>query len=90
LRSVLEVLDRRRPERQLADWLPAAECRGLLREAETGPAGPWRLRSVWPSVPAQGVVEVCATVEVGARTRAMVGRFERAEREWHCALLRMV
>jgi hypothetical protein len=86
LRLVLEVLDRRRPERQLEDWLPVGERRMLLQEAETAPANRWRLRSLRPSV----VLEVCATVQVGARTRAMVGRFECTDREWHCALLRMV
>jgi hypothetical protein len=90
LRLVLEVLDRRRSERQLADWLPSEERRMLLREAETDSAGPWRLRSLRPSAPVPGVLEVCATVQVGVRTRAMVGRFELAGREWHCALLRMV
>jgi hypothetical protein len=66
LRLVLEVLDRRRPERQLEDWLPVGERRMLLQEAETAPAGRWRLRSLRPSLTFLAFLIVRRVVLVGA------------------------
>lgn len=87
MRLVLEVLDRRRPPSHLENWVPIADFRALVREEH---AGPRRLRSVRPSAPLPGVLEVCATFDVEGRARAMVGRFEFASQEWRCTLLRML
>lgn len=87
MRLVLEVLDRRRPQTHLENWVPIGDFRTLLREEHPGPR---RLRSVRPSAPLPGVLEVCATFDVDERARAMVGRFEFGEQEWRCTLLRMI
>lgn len=87
MRLVLEVLDRRRPQTHLENWLPIADFRALMREEHPGPR---RLRSVRPSAPLPGVLEVCATFDVDERARAMVGRFEFSGQEWRCTLLRMI
>lgn len=87
MRMVLEVLDRRRPQSHLESWVPLADFRALMREEHPGPR---RLRSVRPSAPLPGVVEVCATFEVDERARAMVGRFAFSGQEWRCTLLRMI
>lgn len=87
MRVVLEVLDRRRPPSHLESWVPIADFRTLVRDEHPGPR---RLRSVRPSTPVPGVLEVCATFEVEGRARAMVGRFEFARQEWRCTLLRMI
>ena len=72
MRVVLEVLDRRRPPSHLESWVPIGDFRALAREEHPGPR---RLRSVRPSAPVPGVLEVCATFDVEGRARAMVGRF---------------
>lgn len=87
MRLVLEVLDRRRPQSHLENWAPIADFRALIRDDRVGPR---RLRSVRTCTPMPGVLEVCATFDVHERARAMVGRFEFAEREWRCTLLRML
>lgn len=87
IRLVLEVLDRRRPQSHLASWVPIADFRALAKEEHPGPR---RLRSVRPSTPMPGVLEVCATFELDGRARAMVGRFEFACLQWRCTLLRMI
>ena len=87
MRLVLEVLDRRRPQSHLENWAPASDFRALIRDDRVGPR---RLRSVRSSTPMPGVLEVCATFDVHERARAMVGRFEFADAEWRCALLRML
>ncbi|HEX4224217.1 MAG TPA: Rv3235 family protein [Pseudonocardiaceae bacterium] len=87
MRLVLEVLDRRRPQAHLESWVPIGDFRALIREEHPGPR---RLRSVRPSTPLPGVLEVCATFDVDERARAMVGRFEFGQQEWRCTLLRML
>lgn len=87
MRVVLEVLDRRRPPSHLESWIPIGDFRVLMREEHPGPR---RLRSVRPSTPLPGVLEVCATFEVEGRARAMVGRFEFFGQEWRCTLLTMI
>jgi hypothetical protein len=87
MRVVLEVLDRRRPPGHLESWVPIGDFRALIREEHPGPR---RLRSVRPSTPVPGVLEVCATFEVEGRARAMVGRFEFSGQEWRCTLLTMI
>lgn len=87
MRLVLEVLDRRRPQTHLENWIPIGDFRTLIREEHPGPR---RLRSVRPSAPLPGVLEVCATFDVDERARAMVGRFEFGQQEWRCTLLRML
>jgi hypothetical protein len=87
MRLVLEVLDRRRPQSHLENWVPIGDFRALVREEN---AGPRRLRSVRPSAPLPGVLEVCAMFDVDERARAMVGRFEFSGQEWRCTLLRMI
>ena len=87
MRLVLEVLDRRRPQSHLENWVPIADFRALVRDEHPGPR---RLRSVRPTAPLPGVLEVCAMFEVDERARAMVGRFEFSGQEWRCTLLRMI
>jgi hypothetical protein len=87
MRLVLEVLDRRRPQTHLENWVPIGDFRALVRDEHPGPR---RLRSVRPSTPLPGVLEVCATFDIDERARAMVGRFEFGLQEWRCTLLRML
>jgi hypothetical protein len=90
LTGVLEVLDGRRPAGQLADVLPCQSQRELLVTALAAGPGPRTLRSVHASRTAVDVLDVCARIEHGGRSRAMVGRLVVRDGKWEFTLLSMV
>lgn len=92
LRSVVEVLDGRRPLVQIQHSLKPqlyAAWQTRLRNMTDMMRG-LSLRSVHTYQPAEGVIEVCATVERGQQVQALVARLERNKRGWVCVFLRVV
>lgn len=93
LGAVLEILDGRRPARQLDELLPLSRQRILLGGTARVPGaagGARRLRSVHPARIAAGVVELCGTVEQGDRARALVARLELRGGRWRFTLITLV
>lgn len=90
LTGVLEVLDGRRPAGQLSDVLPCKYQRALLTTALAAGPGPRTLRSVHVSRTAADIVDLCARIEHGGRSRAMTGRMVVREGRWEFTLLAMV
>jgi len=89
LRMLLEVLDGRRPARQLADRLAPAAL-GCLHGADRGAGGQRRLASLRICQPAIGVGEVAAVYRLSGRARAVAARFEcGADSVWRCVALRL-
>lgn len=92
LRSVVEVLDGRRPLVQIQHSLKPqlyAAWQTRLRNMTDMMRG-LSLRSVHTYQPAEGVIEACATVERGQQVQALVTRLERSKRGWVCVFLRVV
>jgi hypothetical protein len=88
--GVLEVLDGRRSVGQLGRLLPCRWQRTLLTTAlATGP-GPRVLRSVHLSRTTEKVVDLCARVDHGGRSRAMAGRLELKHERWEFTMLALV
>ncbi|HEX4703267.1 MAG TPA: Rv3235 family protein [Pseudonocardiaceae bacterium] len=90
LAGVLEVLDGRRPIGQLADVLPRRHQKALLTEANATGPGPRTLRSLHLSRTATDVVDLCARIDHGPRSRAITGRLELRQGHWQFTLLAMV
>ena len=90
LTGVLEVLDGRRPAGQLLDVLPCKYQRALLTTALAAGPGPRTLRSVHVSRTAADIVDLCARIEHGGRSRAMTGRMVARDGRWEFTLLAMV
>jgi hypothetical protein len=94
-RGVAEVLVRARNVDQLRDLatfevirvIERAACRQPHRDGRR-PAQP-RLRSVHLGSPDAGVVEACAVVDGGVRTRAFAFRLEYARDRWRCTVLQL-
>lgn len=92
LNAVCEVLDGRRPLRQVGPLLslPVQEAirtrvrrRGVVDTA-------LRLRSLRTCSPAPDVIEVCATLTCGPRVRAAAARIEVRHGSWLCTALRVL
>jgi hypothetical protein len=90
LTGVLEVLDGRRSPGQLAGVLPWRYQRALLTTALAAGRGPRHLRSVHLNRTARDVVDLCARVEHGGRSRALAGRLALRRGRWECTLLELV
>ena len=91
VRPLLEVLEGRRPLRQLTPLL-APDV--LQRLASTLSPGARRLRNsdlrlhkVRACVPAAGVIEACAVAQAGPRFRAVALRLEHRDERWRCTAL---
>uniref|UniRef100_UPI0006E2B24B Rv3235 family protein n=1 Tax=Peterkaempfera griseoplana TaxID=66896 RepID=UPI0006E2B24B len=92
---LVEVLSGVRPAGQLSRHTTHTAYGELTRLVQRGTlrAGPGQarpvVRRVYDSAPAPGVLEVCARVESGARSRMVVFRLERHPRsqQWQCAAL---
>lgn len=87
LTAVLEILDGRRPVAQLAEILPRRSHQRLL--AACGP-GPRILRSLHLMRTTGEVVDLCARVDLGMRSRALTGRLEHLAGRWHFTFLAVV
>jgi hypothetical protein len=90
LTGVLEVLDGRRSPGQLAGVLPWRYQRALLTTGLATGRGPRHLRSVHLNHTARDVVDLCARVEHGGRSRALAGRLALRRDRWECTLLTLV
>ena len=90
LTAVLEVLDGRRPVGQLAEILPRRSQAMLLNAQRVGGPGSRTLRSVHLSRTTADLVDLCARIDQGRRSRALTGRLERRDGRWQFTLLAMV
>ena len=94
-RGVAEVLVRARNIDQLRDLATFEVIRVIERAAGrqqhlTGRRPPQpRLRSVHLGSPTAGVIEACAVVDGGVRTRAFAFRLEYVRDRWRCTVLQL-
>jgi hypothetical protein len=94
--GMIETAGGRRPLHQLAAMLSPSVSRGLgadfERAAQQGSVH-WLhragLRSVRVAEPADGVAELCATLETGRRVRAIAMRIEEHQGRWRCTRLQL-
>ncbi|MDT4930370.1 MAG: hypothetical protein QOF92_3237 [Pseudonocardiales bacterium] len=94
--GLIETADGRRPLHQLASLLSMSVTRGLGADFERAShAGTphWlhrgTVRSMRSAEPAEGVAELCATVETGRRVRAVAMRLEEQHGRWRCVRLQL-
>lgn len=94
-RGVAEVLVRARSVDQLRDLATFDVIRVIERATGRGqhltgrrPTQP-RLRSVHLGSPAEGIIEACAVVDGGVRTRAFAFRLEYTSDRWRCTVLQL-
>ncbi|HVS68043.1 MAG TPA: Rv3235 family protein [Mycobacteriales bacterium] len=93
-RGVAEVLVRARNIDQLRDLATFEVIRIIERAAGRQPVTSRRpvqprLRSVRLGTPTVGVIEACAVVDGGVRTRAFAFRLEYARDRWRCTELQL-
>jgi hypothetical protein len=94
--GMIETAAGRRPLHQLAAMLSPSVSRGIgadfERAAQSG-SPHWLHRAVVRSVrltePAEGVAELCATVDAGRRVRAIAMRLEAHHGRWRCTRLQL-
>jgi Family of unknown function (DUF6459) len=96
LTGIFETAAGRRPLQQLAAMLSPSVAYGLSADFERAArAGRrhWshaaRVRSVRATQPAVGVAEICATIQVGDRVRAVALRVEEHRERWRCTRLQL-
>jgi hypothetical protein len=94
--GMIETAAGRRPLHQLAALLSPSIGRGLGSDFERAAAQGhphWlhraSVRSVRAAEPAEGVAELCATLEVGRRVRAVAMRLESHHGRWRCTRLQL-
>jgi Family of unknown function (DUF6459) len=94
--GIIETAAGHRPVQQIAALLSPSVHRGLCADFErTRQAGPphWlhraSIRSVRATEPCDGVAELCATVEVCGRVRAVALRLEDQRGRWRCTRLQL-
>ncbi len=94
--GLIETADGRRPLHQLAAMLSPSIASGLgadFERAAVAGTGHWLQRAAVLTVrgdePAPGVAELCATVEVRDRVRAVAMRLERHHGHWTCTRLQL-
>jgi hypothetical protein len=94
-RGVAEVMARARPVDQLRELATWEVVRIIERAANRQPHDPrrssWqpRLRSVHLATPCAGVIEACAVVDGGARTRALAFRLENYDSTWRATVVQI-
>lgn len=93
--GLIECADGRRPLHQLASMLSMSITRGLRQDFEQSGASTTRwlrhgtVRSVLVCCPVDGVAELSATLECGARVRAVALRLEERHGRWCCTRLQL-
>jgi Family of unknown function (DUF6459) len=94
--GIIETAGGRRPLQQLAALLSHSVAHGLGADFERAAQlrrPHWThaatVRSVRACEPAEGVAELCATVQVGARVRAVALRLEAHDDRWRCTKLQL-
>jgi hypothetical protein len=94
-RGVAEVLVRARNVDQLRDLATFDVIRVIERAAGRQQHQPGRrptqprLRSVRLTTPTEGVIEACAVVDGGVRTKAFAFRLEFVRDRWRCTVLQL-
>jgi len=96
LAGIIETASGRRPLQQLAPLLSRSVAQGLGADFERAAQrrrAHWTtaaaVRSVRACEPAEGVAELCATVQVGPRVRAIAMRLESHDGRWRCTRLQL-
>jgi hypothetical protein len=94
--GMIETAAGRRPLRQLAAMLSPSVTRGLGTDFDTAAklgTPHWlhraTVRSLRVSEPADGVAELCATVDTDRRVRAVALRLEAHHGRWRCTRLQL-
>jgi hypothetical protein len=90
--GLLESIAGRRAPQQLAAHLSPAVLAGLVAERTTPRPGwtqPAVLRSMRVCEPADGVAEISAVIQTGARFRAVALRLEGLDGRWRCVRLQL-
>lgn len=94
--GIIETAGGRRPLQQLAALLSRSVIQGLGADFERAAQlrrPHWThaatVRTVRTCEPAEGVAEVCATVQVGPRVRAVALRLEAHDGRWRCTRLQL-
>jgi hypothetical protein len=93
---LVETAGGHRPAQQLAALLSPSIHRGLCGDfdrARQAGSPHWlssaSVRSVRASEPRDGVAELCATVDVGGRVRALALRLDEQHGRWRCTRLQL-
>jgi hypothetical protein len=94
--GIIETAGGRRPLQQLAALLSHSVAQGLGADFERAAQRRrphWThaaaVRSVRACEPAEGVAELCATLQVGPRVRAVALRLEAHNNRWRCTRLQV-
>jgi hypothetical protein len=94
--GIIETAGGRRPLQQLAALLSHSVATGLgidFERAAQRRRPHWThaatVRTVRACQPAEGVAELCATLQVGARVRAVALRLEAPDSRWRCTKLQL-
>jgi hypothetical protein len=94
--GMIETAGGHRPLQQLAALLSPSVARGLGSDFERAARSGTRhwlhrstVRSIRVAEPAAGVAEICATVELGRRVRAIAMRLEEHHGRWRCTRLQL-
>lgn len=91
LRSVLEVIDGRRPVAQLLGVVAPSACRyARAARSDRGPGRVSRILSLRAFLPTEAAAEVTAVVAMDGRVRAVAARFELRVGGWCCTVLRIL
>jgi hypothetical protein len=92
--GIIETAGGRRPLQQLSALLSHSVAHGLGADFERAAQRRRRhwthaasIRSVRACAPADGVAELCATLQVGPRVRAVALRLEADQGRWRCTKL---
>ncbi|WP_214368328.1 Rv3235 family protein [Pseudonocardia sp. H11422] len=90
---LVEVLDQRRPAKQLTDLVALRVLRYLraVPVEASGLRGGARLLSFHPSQPHEGAVEVAGSIRLRGRRRAMAASFTLVDLDrWLCSTIRIL
>jgi hypothetical protein len=94
--GLIETAGGRRPLQQLTALLSAGVASGIGADFERAAQRNTRhwthaavIRSVRATQPAEGVAELCATVQAGRRVRAVAFRLEARDGRWRCTRLQL-
>lgn len=94
--GIAEIAGGRRPLQQLSALLSPGVAAGIGADFERAAQRNTRhwthsatVRSVRASQPADGIAELCATVQAGRRVRAIALRLEARDGRWRCTRLQL-
>jgi hypothetical protein len=94
--GIIEAAGGKRPLQQLVTLLSPSIAHGLRADFERAAQDRRRhwthaatVRSIRASEPSEGVAEVCATVQIGGRVRAVAFRAETHQGKWRCTRLQI-